>query len=75
MQTNWRPGWFENEVAWVHATADRAGWPHAIVGYADMLQDDVSGDLDKLKKYPLMRGIRQQLHWHENGDVPLRIVS
>ncbi|NJO36644.1 MAG: amidohydrolase family protein [Rhizobiales bacterium] len=66
VQANWRPGWFENEVAWVQATADRTGWPHAIVGYADFLQDDVGADLKKLEKYPLMRGIRQQLHWHEN---------
>jgi predicted TIM-barrel fold metal-dependent hydrolase len=66
VQANWRPGWFENEVAWVQATADHDGWPHAIVGYADFLQDDVGPDLQKLEKYPLMRGIRQQLHWHEN---------
>ncbi|MEZ5935501.1 MAG: amidohydrolase family protein [Alphaproteobacteria bacterium] len=66
VQANWRPGWFENEVAWVQATADRTGWPHAIVGYADFLQDDVSADLQKLQKYPLMRGVRQQLHWHDN---------
>ena len=66
VQANWRPGWFENEVAWVQATADRSGWPHAIVGYADFLQEDIGPDLAKLQKYPLMRGIRQQLHWHEN---------
>ena len=30
-----------DEVAWVQATADAHGWPHAIVGYADLLDDDV----------------------------------
>jgi predicted TIM-barrel fold metal-dependent hydrolase len=42
------------------------GWPHAIVGYADFLVQDVRPALDRLKKYPLMRGVRQQIHWHEN---------
>ncbi len=66
VQANWAPNWFEDEVAWVQKTADETGWPHGIVGYCNMLQDDVRRDLDKLEKYPLMRGIRQQLHWHEN---------
>ncbi len=67
VQANWAPDRFEDEVAWVQSVADSHGWPHAIVGYADFLQDDVRPDLDKLQKYPLMRGIRQQLHWHENA--------
>ncbi|MGI9450561.1 MAG: amidohydrolase family protein, partial [Geminicoccaceae bacterium] len=66
VQANWAPACFEDEVAWIQATADRTGWPHAIVGYADFLQDDISPDLERLQKYPLMRGVRQQLHWHEN---------
>lgn len=66
VQANWAPDRFEQEVAWVQSIADDRGWPHAIVGYADFLQDDVRPDLDTLQKYPLMRGIRQQLHWHEN---------
>ncbi|MEM7026346.1 MAG: amidohydrolase family protein [Pseudomonadota bacterium] len=67
VQANWPVDRFEDEVAWVQATADRAGWPHAIVGYADFTADDVRPQLDRLTKYPLMRGIRQQLHWHENA--------
>ena len=66
VQANWAPSRFEDEVAWVQATADRTGWPHAIVGYADFLKEDVRPDLKKLQKYPLMRGVRQQLHWHDN---------
>lgn len=68
VQANWAPNWFEDEVAWVQNVADESGWPHGIVGYADMGVDDVRPQLDKLKKYPLMRGIRQQLHWHENPE-------
>ena len=36
VQTNWAKEDFEKEVAWVQKTADETGWPHAIVGYADM---------------------------------------
>ena len=66
VQANWAPERFEDEVAWVEAVAADHGWPNAIVGYADFTVDDVRPQLDKLSKYPLMRGLRQQLHWHEN---------
>ncbi|MEM7496497.1 MAG: amidohydrolase family protein [Pseudomonadota bacterium] len=66
VQANWAPNWFEDEVAWVQGVADAHGWPHGIVGYADFTLRDVRPQLDRLAKYPLMRGIRQQLHWHEN---------
>ena len=68
VQANWPPNKFEHEVAWVQATADQTGWPHGIVGYIDFLQDDIEPDLKRLQQYPLMRGIRQQLHWHENAE-------
>ncbi len=66
VQPNWAPDRAEDEVAWVQRTADESGWPHAIVGYADLLADDVRPALDRLKKYPLLRGIRMQIHWHED---------
>ena len=66
VQANWEPSWAENEVAWVQSVADANPMPNAIVGYADFTVDDVRPQLDRLAKYPLMRGIRQQLHWHEN---------
>jgi len=66
VQANWAKERFEDEAAWVQKTADETGWPHAIVGYADFTVDDVRPQLDRLAKYPLMRGVRMQLHWHEN---------
>lgn len=66
VQTNWAKEDFEKEVAFVTAVADRSGWPHAIVGYADMTGEDVRPQLDRLVKYPLLRGVRMQLHWHDN---------
>jgi len=65
VQTNWAKENFETEVAFLTETAARTGWPHAIVGYADMTVDDVRPQIDRLKKYPLLRGVRMQLHWHE----------
>jgi len=66
VQANWSPDRFEDEVAWVQSVADETGWPHGIVGYADFLAEDVRPQLDRLKAYPLMRGVRMQLHWHDN---------
>ena len=66
VQTNWAKEDFETEVAFVSEVASRTGWPHAIGGYADMTVDDVRPQLDRLKAYPLLRGVRMQLHWHDN---------
>lgn len=66
VQANWATERFADEVAWVQSVADEHGWPHGIVGYADFTVEDVRPQLDRLTDYPLMRGIRQQLHWHEN---------
>lgn len=66
VQANWPNDRFVDEVAWVQDVADATGWPHAIVGYCDMTQADARADLDRLAAFPAMRGIRQQLHWHEN---------
>lgn len=66
VQANWSPNWALDEAAWVQKVSDNEGegWPHAIVAYADFTVDDVRPQLDKLSAYPLVRGIRQQLHWH-----------
>ena len=66
VQANWAKDRFEDEVAYVQQAADETGFPHAIVGYADFLADDVRLQLDRLTKYRGMRGLRMQLQWHEN---------
>ena len=66
VQANWAPDRFADEAAWVQSVADANGWPHAIVGFADFTVKDVGPQLERLKEYPLVRGIRQQFHWHEN---------
>ena len=66
VQTNWAKEHYEDEAAWVQRTADETGWPHAIVAYADLTVEDVRPQLDRLKRYSLLRGVRMQLHWHDN---------
>jgi predicted TIM-barrel fold metal-dependent hydrolase len=66
VQTNWAKADFEREAGWVQATHDETGWPHGLVAYADFSQEDVRSQLDRLSRYKLMRGVRMQLHWHEN---------
>lgn len=67
VQTNWPLDRVVDEVRWVQETADRTGWPHAIVGSADLLADDCSATLrEQAAISPLIRGTRLQLHWHAN---------
>ena len=66
VQANWAPNWFKDEIAWVQSVADRSGWPHAIVGFLDFTKGDVGPALKSLRGFSLLRGFRQQFHWHEN---------
>ena len=66
VQANWASDRSEDEVRWVENTARETGWPQAIVGYADLTVADARPALDRLARYPRLRGVRQQLHWHEN---------
>ncbi|WP_315779982.1 MULTISPECIES: amidohydrolase family protein [unclassified Bradyrhizobium] len=66
VQTNWAKDGFEDEAAWVQRTSDAHGFPHAIVAYADLSVGDARPQFDRLARYPLVRGVRMQLHWHEN---------
>jgi predicted TIM-barrel fold metal-dependent hydrolase len=66
VQANWPWDRAGDEAAYVQQAADESGFPNAIVGYADLMSDDVRPALDTLVRYPLMRGIRMQIHWHQN---------
>ncbi|PCJ85708.1 MAG: amidohydrolase [Hyphomicrobiales bacterium] len=66
VQVNWAPDKAVEEVRWVDETAQEAGWPNAIVGYANLLADNASQILKAQSAFSRMRGIRMQLHWHEN---------
>lgn len=66
VQANWAPERAFDEAAWVQGVAEAHGWPHAIVAYADFTVIDVRPQLDRFARLPLVRGIRQQFHWHDN---------
>jgi predicted TIM-barrel fold metal-dependent hydrolase len=68
VQTNWAPSRCVEEAAWVQAIADEHGFPHAIVGFADLGKADVTATLDAMQPYSRLKGIRQQVHWHENPN-------
>ena len=66
VQANWGVDCALDEAAWVQSVAEESGWPHAIVAYADFTVEDVEPQLQRLSQYKQIRGIRQQLHWHQN---------
>ena len=66
VQTNWAPSRATEEVAWVQQVADAHGFPHAIVGFADLAAGNLAAALDAMQRSPRLKGIRQQLHWHQN---------
>jgi predicted TIM-barrel fold metal-dependent hydrolase len=66
VQTNWPPDGELEEAAWVQQVSDRHGFPHAFVGYADLQSDELDATLDAMLRHRGLRGIRQQLHWHDN---------
>lgn len=65
-QTNWPIDKAVDEVRWVSEIAAATGFPHAIVGYCNFLQEDAGEVLRRHSAYPNVRGMRMQLHWHEN---------
>jgi len=66
VQANWGPGRAKDEVRFVAESGRRTGFPVAIVAYADMMAAEVRPALDALAEEPAVRGVRMQLHWHEN---------
>ena len=66
VQANWAPNWWEDEISWVEAVAQRTGWPHAVIGFTDFTRGDIGSQLKQAKNFGLLRGFRQQFHWHEN---------
>lgn len=66
VQTNWPPGGALREVEWVQSVADAHGFPHAIVGFADLAAPDLPALIKAQRRSRNFRGLRQQLFWHDN---------
>ena len=67
VQANWALEDSVEEVRWVHEQHERTGWPHAIVGSADLFSERAIETIAaEGEASPLLRGVRLQLHWHEH---------
>ncbi len=66
VQANWPAAGALDEVRWVQSVADETGWPHAIVGYADMLSENIEPLVREQSRSGRFRGVRMQMHWHQN---------
>lgn len=66
VQANWAAERYLDEAGFVAGASRRSGFPIAIVAYADMLAPDARPQFDALAQEPTVRGVRMQLHWHEN---------
>jgi len=67
-QTNWPPKGELTEVEWVDAEAKKSnGVIQGMTAYCNLLAEDAPEMLAlEAKASKLVRGIRMQLHWHEN---------
>lgn len=54
------------ETKWLQSVADKRGFPHGIVGYADLRKPDVGDLLDQHMQCANFRGIRQSMNFHED---------
>jgi predicted TIM-barrel fold metal-dependent hydrolase len=66
VQTNWPAGQSLDEAQWVQSVSDETGWPHANVAHADLGDPECGALIKRLAQLKATRGIRQQLHWHQN---------
>ena len=66
IQVNWPAGQEQEEALWIEKVNQETGWPQALVAYVDFSAEDAAETLSSFRSIPIMRGIRQQLHWHKN---------
>lgn len=66
LDVGWDPSDPVGETRWLQSLADEHGFPHGIVGYADLAAPDVSDLLDAHLESPNFRGIRQSMNFHED---------
>lgn len=54
------------ETRWLQSVADKHGYPHGIVGFADLSSRDVQRVIEAHLEFPNVRGIRQCLNFHRD---------
>lgn len=52
------------ETEWLQSLANECGYPHGIVGYANLAMPNVRNVLERHLAFPNFRGIRQSLNYH-----------
>lgn len=72
VQANYDPARPVEETAWLQSVADRAGFPHAIVGHAIMTDPNVEETLAGHGGFANTRGVRHQLHYWEGEPLRCR---
>jgi predicted TIM-barrel fold metal-dependent hydrolase len=69
VQTNWPLDRVVDEVRWLRDVHRETGWPTAVVAAADLFAGDAPETMRRQAALtPLVRGVRQQLHWHERPE-------
>lgn len=66
VQCNWDPKRAVEETKWVQHVSNTYGFPHGIVAFIDLRSQDIEDQLDAHLEWKNVKGVRQQLHWHEN---------
>jgi len=64
LDVGWDPRDPVGETRWLQQIADQHGFPHGIVGYADLSMPDVAEVLDAHAEHANFRGIRQSMNYH-----------
>lgn len=72
IQAEFDPSRPVGETAWLQSQADATGFPHGIVGYADLESPGVGDLLEQHASYANFRGIRHMLNW---DSVPGRAFA
>ena len=69
LESDWIAADTVNQTRWLQELADANGFPHGIVGYADLGAPDIQAVLEGHMCYANFRGIRQMLFWHDDPDL------
>ncbi len=69
VQAHYNPPDHVGETRWLQGVADEHGYPHAIVGHADMAGGDIETVLDGHLAFANIRGIRDVAAWHPENSA------
>jgi predicted TIM-barrel fold metal-dependent hydrolase len=68
-QAHYNPPDHVGETRWLQGIANEHGFPHGIVGHANIAGDDIGDILDGHLEFSNFRGIRHVVAWHPDKSV------